>query len=77
MAGSLTEDEKVALLGFEVSYGKAKDFTIELSTLPGRVGASVLHEPMALSDVRSTLEDPSKALVLGALPPAGGWKKTT
>ena len=75
VAGSTSREEKLALLGFEVSYGSIEGFRIELSTLPGRAGASVLQEPMALAYVRRALDDPSQALMLGALPPKGGWKR--
>jgi hypothetical protein len=75
VAGCATKKEKIALLGYEASYGALEGFKIELSTLPGRIGASVLHAPLSLAEVKATLDDPSKTLMLGALPPAGGWKK--
>ena len=80
-AGSLKElvgrcasrEEKVALLSFEVSYGCIDGWRIELSTLPGRVGQSVMHSACTLSEVKDPSTRKSKSLFVGAHCPEGGW----
>ena len=76
VAAAATKEEKIALLGYEASYGSLDGFKVELSTLPGQVGSSLLHEPLPLAEIKSAL-DGGKALALGALSPKGGWKKMT
>jgi hypothetical protein len=40
---NLTKEEKIELLGFEVSYGSTLGWTIDISTLPGQRGALLLR----------------------------------
>ena len=74
VAAAPTKEDRIALLGYEASYGSLDGFKVELSTLPGQAGKSLLHAPLSLSEVKGALDE-SKALMLGALPPKGGWKR--
>ena len=53
IGSSRAQEEKVELLGFEVSYGSTCAWTIELSTLPQQRGATLLKgEASSLSSAK-------------------------
>ena len=68
-----SRQEKISLLAFEASYGSIDGWRIELSTMPGRVGASVMHSAGTLSEVKACLSGVSQLIHAGAFCPAGGW----
>lgn len=70
-----SRQEKRGLLGFEVSYGSVRGWKVELSTLPQQRGARLInagdHNPSS-SELRTALSNHAE-IVLGAIPPKGGW----
>ena len=75
-SSKLTKNEKIELLGFEVSYGSTLGWTIELSTLPDQRGAKLLKgraATMSSQEVKAALSN-SMALEMGGIHPLRGWR---
>ena len=76
IGSSRAQEEKVELLGFEVSYGSTCAWTIELSTLPQQRGATLLKgEASSLSSakLKSVLEA-GTPIHMGGIMPHNGWR---
>ena len=76
IGSSRAQEEKVELLGFEVSYGSTCAWTIELSTLPQQRGAMLLNgEASSLSSakLKSVLEA-GTPIHMGGIMPHNGWR---
>ena len=69
--------DSTALLDFELSFGRqqrgVKPWSIELSTLPGRAGQTLLPATVD-PDRPEQLTCPEVLTLLGATPPVGGWR---
>ncbi|MEW5696969.1 MULTISPECIES: hypothetical protein [Pseudomonas] len=70
-------DAPAALLDFELSFGRhqggAQPWRIELSTLPERIGETLLPANID-PDQPGQLLTPAVLSCLGGMPPLGGWK---
>ena len=68
-----------AALTLEGSYGRvaaaggAQAWRIETSTLPGRAGQCLFHEPGCTTDALRSAARAGKKLSFGTYPPPGGW----
>ena len=74
-AKSTSKQEKLDMLGFEVSYGSVHGWTVEVSTLPQQRGAPLMHKinhAPSSCEVQMALRSHTK-IELGAFPPKGGW----
>ena len=71
-----SKQEKLDLLGFEVSYGSVRDWTVEVSTLPQQRGARLMkgEDHTASSDELLKALSNNTGVQLGAFPPKGGWR---
>ena len=76
MGSSRAREEKLELLGFEVSYGSTCAWTIELSTLPQQRGARLLKgEASTYSSVKvRSLLEAGAAIHMGGIMPHDGWR---
>ena len=76
IGSSRTLEEKVELLGFEVSYGSTRGWKIELSTLPQQRGATLLKgeaSSFMSAKLKSVLEA-GTPLHMGGIMPHDGWR---
>lgn len=75
-SSSAAIEEKLDLLGFEVSYGTVHRWQIELSTIPCQRGATLISgdaNTLNSSEVKSTLSN-HMAIEMGAIQPFKGWR---
>ena len=76
MGSSRAPEEKVELLGFEVSYGSTRGWAIELSTLPQQRGATLLRgeaSTFSSAKLKSVLEE-GASIPMGGIMPRNGWR---
>ena len=69
-------EEKLELLGFEVSYGCTRAWMIELSTLPQQRGAALLEgeaSSFSSGQLASALKA-GAAVRMGGIMPRDGWR---
>ena len=75
IGSSRAREEKVELLGFEVSYGSTRGWTIELSTLPQQRGATLVKgeaKSYSSQKLASVLES-GASIHMGGIMPHDGW----
>ena len=76
VGSSRAREQKVELLGFEVSYGSTRAWTIELSTLPQQRGAALVRgkaSSFTSAKLASVLEA-GGAIHMGGIMPRDGWR---
>ena len=75
-SSSAAIEEKLDLLGFEVSYGTVHRWEIELSTIPCQRGAMLITgeaNTFDSSEVKAALSN-YMAIEMGAIQPFNGWR---